>query len=66
MTGPRDGVIGMDREAVLERFLTQLPTRFEVAKGPAQLSAVAIDVDEATGRARSIDRIHEVEASDAD
>lgn len=66
MTGPRDGVIGMDREAVLERFLTQLPTRFEVAKGPAQLSAVAIDVDEATGRARSIDRVHEVEASDAD
>ncbi len=61
MTGPRDGVIGMDRQRILERFLTALPVRFEVAPGPAQLNAVVLDVDEATGRARSIVRIAEVE-----
>lgn len=66
MTGPRDGVIGMDRERILERFLTQLPVRFEVASGPAQLNAAVIDVDETTGRARSIVRIMEFEPSDAD
>lgn len=65
MTGPRDGVIGMDREKILERFLTQLPVRFEVASGPAQLSAVVVDVDETSGRARSIERVLEFEASDA-
>ncbi|MDR7418357.1 MAG: TIGR00282 family metallophosphoesterase [Armatimonadota bacterium] len=56
MTGPRDGVIGMAREAILERFLTQLPTRFEVAPGPVQLNAVLIRVDEA-GRATAIERV---------
>lgn len=66
MTGPRDGVIGMDRERILERFLTQLPVRFEVAKGQAQLNAVAIDVDETNGKARSISRIMEFEPTDAD
>jgi metallophosphoesterase (TIGR00282 family) len=66
MTGPRDGIIGMDRARILERFLTQLPVRFEVAGGPAQLNAVVVDVDEATGRAREIRRVAEVESGDAD
>ncbi|MBI2973500.1 MAG: TIGR00282 family metallophosphoesterase [Armatimonadetes bacterium] len=66
MTGPRDGVIGMDREIILERFLTQLPARFEVATGPAQFNAVLIDVDEQTGRARSITRIQEHDSQNAD
>jgi len=66
MTGPRDGVIGMDREGILERFLTQLPVRFEVASGPAQLNAVVVDVDESTGRARSITRVREFEETNAD
>ena len=61
MTGPRDGVIGMDRERILERFLTALPVRFEVASGPAQLNAVAVDVDEETGKARRIERILELD-----
>lgn len=65
MTGPRDGVIGMDRERILERFLTHLPVRFEVAPGPAQLNAVIIDVDETSGRTRAITRVQEFEASDA-
>ncbi len=62
MTGPRDGVIGMAKEGILERFLTQLPVRFQVAKGPAQLNAAVVDIDERTGRARAIARIrHELE-----
>jgi len=61
MTGPRDGVIGMDRARILERFLTGLPVRFEVASGPAQLNAVAVDVDEESGQARRIERILEVD-----
>ena len=58
MTGPADSVIGISRELVLERFLTQLPVRFEVAKGRRQLNGVILEVDEATGRARSITRIN--------
>ena len=57
MTGPHDSVIGMDREAVLRRFLTGLPTRFEVAAENIQLNAVRIDVDPATGRAHQIARV---------
>ncbi|MDR7545622.1 MAG: TIGR00282 family metallophosphoesterase [Armatimonadota bacterium] len=56
MTGPRDGIIGMAREAILERFLTQLPARFEVAPGPVQLNAVVLSVD-ADGRATAIERV---------
>jgi metallophosphoesterase (TIGR00282 family) len=57
MTGPRDSIIGMRREEVLQRFLTLLPSRFEVAGGPVQLSAVLLDVDQATGLARGIEPI---------
>jgi metallophosphoesterase (TIGR00282 family) len=57
MTGPYESVIGMDRQAVVRKFLDQLPTRFEVAKGDVRLSAVLIEADSATGRATSIERI---------
>jgi len=56
MTGPHDGVIGMDRAAVLRRFLDGLPARFEVATGNAQMNCVWIEVDSSTGRAISIER----------
>jgi len=52
----------MAREEVLQRFLTLLPARFDVAKGPAQLNAVLLDIDGETGRARSVERINRVEA----
>jgi metallophosphoesterase (TIGR00282 family) len=57
MTGPRDGIIGMAREAILERFLTQLPTRFEVAPGPVQLNGVVVACDP-DGRATGIERLY--------
>ena len=45
MTGPTGGILGVAREAVLERFLTQMPVRFEVAPGPAVLMGVVIEAD---------------------
>ena len=50
----------MRREQVLRRFLTQMPGRFEVADGPVLVQGVVVDVDESTGRARSIRRVQEV------
>jgi hypothetical protein len=64
MTGPHSGVIGMDREAIIRRFINGLPARFEVAAGDVQMNAVLIETDDgaprnAAGRlrARSIERV---------
>jgi metallophosphoesterase (TIGR00282 family) len=57
MTGPYDSVIGRRVEDVLERFLTSVPVRFEVAQDNIQLAGVVLDIDENTGRARSIVRV---------
>jgi metallophosphoesterase (TIGR00282 family) len=57
MTGPHDSVIGMEKQGVLQRFLDAMPTRFVVAEGDVQMNTVLLDVDESTGRARSIDRL---------
>jgi hypothetical protein len=57
MTGPSDSVIGVRKEDAINRFLTQRPHKFEIPKGPAHLDAVIIDIDSASGKARSIERI---------
>ncbi|PLR77710.1 TIGR00282 family metallophosphoesterase [Bacillus sp. V3-13] len=58
MTGPYDGILGVERDAVLKRFLTALPVRFEVTKeGRTQLSAVVIDIDKQDGKAKKIQTI---------
>ena len=57
MTGGFDSVIGMDRVAALRRFLTLLPERLLPAGGDPRLNAVLVSVDEATGRASSIQRL---------
>jgi len=57
MTGPYDSVIGRRVEDVLERFITSVPVRFEVAQDNIQLAGVVLDIDENTGRARSIVRV---------
>lgn len=56
MTGPFDSVIGIKKEEILERFLTQIPNKFDVAKGDVRLQGVLLDVDEQSGRSRSIER----------
>ena len=57
MVGPRDGVIGVDKENALKRFLTGLPHRFEVASGPVTFNSVLVTIDRPSGRATSIQRI---------
>jgi metallophosphoesterase (TIGR00282 family) len=59
MTGPRNSVIGMKAEQVLTRFVTGVPSRYEVAEGPLLFNAVVVDVDDLTGRATGIERIFE-------
>jgi 2',3'-cyclic-nucleotide 2'-phosphodiesterase len=56
MSGPYDSVIGVTKETVLERFLTQLPARFDAAEKDARMSAVLIEADPETGRASRIER----------
>lgn len=58
MTGPTDSVIGVRKEQAIARFLYQTPHRFEIPKGPVHLNAVLISIDETTGKATAIERIH--------
>jgi 2',3'-cyclic-nucleotide 2'-phosphodiesterase len=60
MTGSRDAVIGIRKELAIERFLTQLPVRFEVAKKDPVISGVLFTVDEKTGRATGVTRVLEI------
>lgn len=57
MTGPYEGVIGFRSDRVLQRFLLQTPSSFEVAKRDVRLAAAVVDVDETSGRARGIERL---------
>lgn len=57
MTGPYESIIGMRADKVLKRFLLQTHASFEVAKRDVRLAAVVIDIDEATGKARGIERL---------
>jgi metallophosphoesterase (TIGR00282 family) len=57
MTGPYESVIGVEKDAVIHRFVSGMPSRFETAKGDPRFAAAVVDVDEQTGRARSIDRM---------
>ena len=57
MSGPYDSVIGVQRELVLNRFLTGMPGKFEAAKANPKMCATLISCDGATGRASSVRRI---------
>jgi metallophosphoesterase (TIGR00282 family) len=56
MTGPYYSVIGVDKDIVLQKFLTQLPVRMEAARHGAELHGVIVQVDEETGRASAVRR----------
>lgn len=56
MTGPRGGVIGVEREQAVERFLTMMPVKFETSEEDPWLNAVVIDAAP-DGRARSIEQV---------
>ena len=57
MTGPYESVIGIEKDAAIRKFLSQIPERFEVAKKDIRFCAVMVEADPATGRAVSIERI---------
>ena len=57
MTGPFDSVIGIKKDTIIERFLTQIPNKFDVAKNDVRLQAVLLDIDVTTGKSNSIERI---------
>jgi metallophosphoesterase (TIGR00282 family) len=59
MTGSLDAVIGIRKDLAIERFLTQLPVRFEVAKKDPVLCGVLVTVDEQSGHALAVQRIQE-------
>jgi metallophosphoesterase (TIGR00282 family) len=57
MTGPFNSIIGIRKDDILERFLTQVPNRFDVAKDDVRLQGVIVDIDGKSGRARGIERL---------
>ncbi|MCU0315029.1 MAG: TIGR00282 family metallophosphoesterase [Fimbriimonadaceae bacterium] len=64
MCGPWPSVLGMDREIILRKFRTTLPTRFEVAEAPGVISGVIVDVLKETGRATDIRRVRRPKQGD--
>jgi calcineurin-like phosphoesterase len=57
MTGPFDSVIGVKKDVIIERFLTQMPNKFDVAKGDIRMQGVMLDIESISGKANSIERI---------
>ena len=55
--GPRDSVLGVKTDLILERFTTAMPVRFDVADGPCVYSAVVVTIDDATNETRAIERL---------
>lgn len=60
MCGPLDSVLGVKAEQALERFITGIPHRFEVASGSVLINAVVLDIDSGTGKAKSIERVNKI------
>lgn len=58
-TGPHDSVIGREVEPIIKRFITNMPQRFDVAKGRVLLQGVIVEIDNVTGRADQIRRVSE-------
>lgn len=57
MTGPYTSVIGIEKEQIIDKFLTQMPRKYDVAAGKSLLSAVVIEIDEKNGKATAIQRL---------
>lgn len=60
MTGPCDSVIGRTTDAILTRFITGMPTKFEIASDDVRLHGALLTLDPATGRAQKIKRVEEI------
>lgn len=58
MVGAVDSVIGVEKEAVIERFLSRIPRRFEVARGRVAFNSVVVEIDDSSGKAVRITRVN--------
>ena len=59
MTGPKNGVIGMDKDVALKRFVTSLPERYKIATGEAIFNSVLFEIDDESNKVRNILRVNE-------
>jgi len=57
MTGPQTSIIGIEKEQILERFLSQMPRKYDVAGGKGLLSGVVVEIDSKSGRATAMQRL---------
>jgi calcineurin-like phosphoesterase len=57
MTGSFDSILGREKHQIIERFITNMPVRFNLAQGDVRMQAVLLEVEENTGRALSVKRI---------
>jgi metallophosphoesterase (TIGR00282 family) len=60
MTGPYDGILGVNRDIIIKKFLTSMPMKFEIAKGDMQFNAVVLAINENNGKTTNITRITEI------
>ncbi len=58
MTGPHDSVIGIDKRAIINRFLTGIPSRFDSAKDDVRFSGVYVAIDTISRKCTEVRRIH--------
>lgn len=58
MTGPYDSILGVDKDLIIKKFITQRPVKFDVAHGPAQIQGVIMNIDDNSNRALTIKRIN--------
>lgn len=60
MTGPYEGIIGVDKDIVINKFVTHMPVKYEVARGSTQFNAVYLQIDEKNGKTVRIERINKI------
>ncbi|MDK2798516.1 MAG: 2,3-cyclic-nucleotide 2-phosphodiesterase [Clostridiales bacterium] len=57
MTGPYDSILGVKKEIIINRFITHLPEKFQIADGPSQFNGIVFEIDELTGKTTNVNRI---------
>ena len=57
MTGPWDSILGVKKDIIIQRFLTALPVRFDVAEGPAVYAGILLTIEDSSNRTMEIERI---------
>ncbi|MDX9872343.1 MAG: TIGR00282 family metallophosphoesterase [Clostridia bacterium] len=60
MTGPRDSVLGIDKDLVIKKFISQMPARFEVAAGVVQFNGIILDICRTTGKTLRIEKLNDL------